>query len=366
MERVDFCVLGGGPAGLAFATLAARAGARVIVAERTRYDRPRPGEHLAGAIRPALAQLGVPRAAAAAILEQSPGIVVAWGTQLPVTKSYAGHPAGTAFNADRRGFDRLLGDTAAAAGAICMPAARLAEATPVAGQSWQIRLATAAGPRAIAAGLVIDASGRRAAFARRQGAARRRAGDLVALTTWYAAEGRRAAAQPLVVAAGGAGWWSLTATPDQGYAATFYTSADLLRRSHGKSADGAAAVSQSAPVVANRIARAAAVALGRQTFACCPQVTVPMHGPGWIAVGEAAAAFDPICGQGVVYALETAFRAFEASVAGPALARLGPEYEAALRERIDDHLTGRRRVYSEAVGRLDAEFLERACFPGFA
>ena len=216
-----FLRAGRGAAGLAFATLAARAGARVIVAERTRYDRPRPGEHLAGAIRPALAQLGVPRAAAAAILEQSPGIVVAWGNScrspIPMPAVRPARPSTPIAGASIA----CSGDTAAAAGAICMPAARLAEATPVAGQSWQIRLATAAGPRAIAAGLVIDASGRRAAFARRQGAARRRAGDLVALTTWYAAEGRRAAAQPLVVAAGGAGWWSLTATPDQGYAATF-------------------------------------------------------------------------------------------------------------------------------------------------
>ena len=91
-----------------------------------------------------------------------------------------------------------------------------------------------------------------------------------------------------------------------------------------------------------------------------------MHGPGWLAVGEAAAAFDPICGQGVVHALESAFWAFDALVAAPALTRLAAAYEAALRDRLADHLAARRRVYAEAAGQLDAAFLEHACVPGLA
>ena len=47
-------MVGGGPAGCAFAILAARAGASVVLVERDDYRQVRPGEHLAGRVRPML------------------------------------------------------------------------------------------------------------------------------------------------------------------------------------------------------------------------------------------------------------------------------------------------------------------------
>ena len=347
-------MLGGGPAGLAFAALAARSGARALVVERSRYDRSRPGEHLAGAIRPALAALGVDRAAARPALEESAGILVDWGATGPLVKGYGGRANGPAFNADRLGFDRLLRDAAVAAGAACVAGARLVEAAHAPRGGWRLRVADEAGAREVAAGLVVDASGRRAGFARRQGARQIRVGELVAVTAWHAGAPGRPGAQPLVVAAGGPGWWSLAATPGDGWAASFFTAARLLRRSRLPGARWTAEAPPPAPLVAKRLAGAAA--LGRQVFACWPQLTLPAAGPGWIAVGEAAVAFDPICGQGVARALATAFRAWEAA-AGPGLARLGPLYGAALRDQHAEHLAARAAVYAEAGPRLDPEFL---------
>jgi len=346
--RLDALVLGGGPAGLAFAALAARSGLRVLLVERSGYERPRPGEHLSGAIRPALAALGLPRAAAARVLEPSAGIVSDWGAPLPVTRSYGGMPGGPAFNADRLGFDRLLRDHACAAGAVCLERSRLVDADRSAGR-WRVRLATPGGIREAEPDFVVDATGRRAAFARGQGARIDRAGDLAALVSWSAGPPDRPGAQPLVVAAGGSGWWSLAATPGGGWAASFYGPATLL-----DTAD------PPPPVVANRLGSARTLA--RAAFACCPQRARPMHGPGWIAIGEAAAAFDPICGRGVSYALETAFRAWEAVAAGDA--RPGRALEEMLDARLAEHLAARREVYAEAGGRLDPEFLARAVLPG--
>ena len=60
-SSVDFLVIGGGPAGCAFAILAARAGASVVLVERDDYRQVRPGEHLAGRVRPMLDALHVPK-----------------------------------------------------------------------------------------------------------------------------------------------------------------------------------------------------------------------------------------------------------------------------------------------------------------
>ena len=67
----DFLVLGGGPAGSAFAILAARAGASVALIERRGYDKPRPGEHLDGSVRGALDALKVSAAGAAGVATSS-------------------------------------------------------------------------------------------------------------------------------------------------------------------------------------------------------------------------------------------------------------------------------------------------------
>jgi 2-polyprenyl-6-methoxyphenol hydroxylase-like FAD-dependent oxidoreductase len=80
-----------------------------------------------------------------------------------------------------------------------------------------------------------------------------------------------------------------------------------------------------------------------------------MHGHGWIAVGDAAAAFDPLCGQGVELALESAFRAFEATSAGSA--RLAPLYQSAITDRYRRHLMRRAEVYDEAADSLSTAFM---------
>jgi flavin-dependent dehydrogenase len=86
-------------------------------------------------------------------------------------------------------------------------------------------------------------------------------------------------------------------------------------------------------------------------------------GDGWIAIGDAAVAFDPIGGQGVAFAIDTAFRAFEAASIDPSWNKLGADYRDALIDRFDRHLHGRARVYEEAAGVLSEPFVRYAVLP---
>ena len=38
-------------------------------------------------------------------------------------------------------------------------------------------------------------------------------------------------------------------------------------------------------------------------FLTCPRIAFPLHGSNWIACGNAAIGFDPICGDGTAYAV---------------------------------------------------------------
>jgi len=51
------------------------------------------------------------------------------------------------------------------------------------------------------------------------------------------------------------------------------------------------------------------VAVERKRFAAHPRIAKPLTGPGWLACGGAAMAFDPICGEGTGHALREAILA---------------------------------------------------------
>ncbi len=65
------------------------------------------------------------------------------------------------------------------------------------------------------------------------------------------------------------------------------------------------------------------------------------HGPGWLAIGDAAGFVNPMNGEGIDYALESGMLAVERFVANPATA---PDtYDQLVGERFDSFLrTGRR------------------------
>ena len=109
------------------------------------------------------------------------------------------------------------------------------------------------------------------------------------------------------------GWWSIAATPDQQLVVSLFTSAAMMKsaRASPRRLVARGAVHRSIYTPAGRPEQRRIRSHGR-IFPAFPSISSMLHGPGWIAIGDAAAAFDPLCGQGVEFALESAFRAFEA------------------------------------------------------
>ena len=105
----DVVVVGGGPAGSAAAIACATRGLSVVLCERERPGRDRPGETLHPGVEPLLQQLGVADRLAQAVGARHTGIWVEWGGPRRF-EAFGGDPSGpwSGFQVWRADFDALL------------------------------------------------------------------------------------------------------------------------------------------------------------------------------------------------------------------------------------------------------------------
>jgi flavin-dependent dehydrogenase len=304
VKTLDVMVVGGGPAGAATALTLARNGCSVALAERSDYTGARVGETLPPAIQPLLMQLGVWER----FLEQKPapsfGVRSAWGSEELRSHDFIFSPYGPGWHVARNRFDALLARCAAEAGAQVYSSIAEPRIVAKAG-AWQIDLAAAGAHRRFRAGFIVDATGRRAAFARKQGARRILFDALIGASAVFPARESTPAGFTLIEAVEN-GWWYSAVLPDSRLIVVYMTDGDIYAKTRK---DGWRAQIirtrhtrlrmdlRDLPFSETRLAAANTSRLDR------------VAGPNWLAVGDAAIAFDPLCGQGVYKALQSGIRA---------------------------------------------------------
>lgn len=320
----DAVVIGGGPAGAAAALTFARAGWNVLLAE-TLGPRPAPfkiGESLPPSARPLLRDLGLePRMAVAGHLP-SPGTVAVWGSDEPAERDFIRDLHGAGWHLDRPRFDADLRAAAAEAGADLRPACtclglqRRAPGTP-----WTVRLAGREGAFTVSTPWLIDATGRRALIATSQGAPGERDDAQVAFCTVFPpapASSTSAAARDARswVESAEDGWWYATRLPDRRRLVAFFTDDDLPAARELSTVSGFSlrlvasrmigrVLGETGELAPDRVRRFPAGGVSRRAFA----------GDGWLAVGDASLAFDPLSAQGLFHALYTGLRGAQIVVA---------------------------------------------------
>lgn len=349
-------VIGGGVAGNATALALQRQSLNTVVLERAAPDTMRAGEHLPPDVRPLLSRLGLWEAFAADRHLPCPGVRASWGRPGIHEREYIFSPYGDGWNLDRRRFDASLAKAVVAAGGVVLHNARVGMITAQQG-GWSVEAVVAGQSRVFTSTFLVDATGRAAAVGRRLGARQVVHDHLLGIMGWMrAGAGANSVDATLLIEAAAAGWWYTTLLPGERLLAAFMTSPPLPARNAGALAS----------YWADQMARTQHVCRRAAGFVLDGDVCVkpasscycnPVAGERWLAVGDAAIAFDPLSSMGISKALRmglVAADAIQRYLAGDAS---GVErYAAAVAQEFDEYLVTRNFYYRQEMRWPDQAF----------
>lgn len=287
-------VVGGGPAGALAALKLARAGGRVLVINRDRPDRVETAEIVSPDVRTILEAEKLWSQMPLDLTWPCPSMAAAWESPEPVWTSFSGHPDGCAWHLDRVRFDAWLSTRMREAGISIESGA--VEAVRRSDPGWQVDFTTAAARHVTSCDFLVLATGRASRAVR---LAPRRLIDTLCLVAGVS-DPDPDEPDALIVEATTDGWWYSAPLVTGRLFAGWMT--DFALVPDGRYANAAAASLERATLHAVRVGTPRlSTFVGSATW----QLT-PAAGPGWIAVGDAALARDPISGDGLSSALRSA------------------------------------------------------------
>jgi flavin-dependent dehydrogenase len=293
-------VLGAGPAGAGAAIALARSGVEILLVDPDPAGRSRLGEGLPAAGADHLRALGVWEAFRADGHLPCSGFLSRWGRPEPDYRPAMLDPRGPSWQLDRARFDTMLRDAAAAAVGVPAPwRLRTAQrADGDSGRGWALQFTHGGTVRRVRTDFVIDATGRRRAFARVTGVPQRVDDSLVCVT------GRVADPDPedarTIVETTEHGWWYASRIPRGTVVVALFTSAAQAGPlGAGTPAGWHALLARTGPVGARVGGPAARLVEPLRTAAAGSSRLLHCGGEGWLAVGDAACAHDPLSSRGL-------------------------------------------------------------------
>ncbi|HWT01652.1 MAG TPA: tryptophan 7-halogenase [Pyrinomonadaceae bacterium] len=343
-EAYDVAVVGGGPAGSAAALMLSRAGRRVLLAEANESNAFKIGEALPPAARPLLGDMGLWDGLAADGHLPCRGNLSAWGAQRLNETAFIFDPNGHGWHLDRARFDWRLREAARLSGSETYEATALKRLTRSPRGGWQLTLAGPRGETRASCRWLVDATGRRSALARRQGARLRQDDRLVAFFALFRRSANDAAPDEdsrTLIEAAADGWWYTALLPSKRRVVVYLTDADLISpRALCEKESYLSLLGRTEHIRARLAAHGYRMEDAPRGAAAHSARLDSFDGEGWLAVGDAALAFDPLSSQGMLTALFTgmeAGNALDAHLSGDTDAvnryrlRLATIYEAYLR-----------------------------------
>jgi flavin-dependent dehydrogenase len=347
VDDFDVVILGGGPAGCATALALARLGTfRVLVVEAGHYEAVRIGESIPPDTRVVLEQLGVWDDFVKEAHEPCLGSCSSWGDDALGYNDFLFNPLGNGWHLDRRRFDAFLARKVLQHGTALLKGTRF-DGCEREANGFRLRLGgDDKSTRLVHARFIVDATGTRSSFARYMGASRRFLDQLLCITAFFELPSAANFSKLTMLEAVEIGWWYAARLPDRRIAVAVASDPEIIKHNALRSRDGWLDHLKATNHVSVELAGCRLIDDSQMTCAAPSFFLDKVAGDGWLAVGDAASAYDPISSQGIYKALSDGARAGEAIAAslGGDDAGLG-EYQASAAPRFEQYLGQRNFFY---------------------
>jgi flavin-dependent dehydrogenase len=361
---VDVLIVGAGPAGAASALALQIAGCQrmMIVGRRARRAVPA-GDAASPDVGPLLRRLGL----ADGLEERGHiphyGTLSIWGRAVPVADDFLRRGLGHGWHLDRRSFDGWLLKTAAHRGALVLDDAVVSSLSRSTGGRWIARVESKDEALRVDAAAVVLASGRAVRGALRLEALHR-VDRLVALVTTFADASPSCFDGYAAIEAVEHGWWYASRLPRGGAVVMFMTDPDVAR-AHRLLEPGQFVTAWLRSTLVSRFLRPpSAHACVVAVHSAATQYLERAHGAGWVAVGDALMALDPLTSSGISGAISDGIEAAAAVVAmidgdtARADERLC-SYASRAKETLRRFACERREIYARERRWRDTPFWQR-------
>jgi flavin-dependent dehydrogenase len=335
-------IVGGGVAGCATALALVRRGiTNVTVVDDLSNRQTRVGESIPPDTRVLLQRLGIWSDFVMQKHASCLGSCASWGAEELGYNDFFVNPHGMGWHLDRKQFDQRLSQLTRDAG-VHWRYGRCegVEADPdgahrlrIDGQPWT-------------SGLVVDATGSRAAVARALGASRQVLDRLVFVYGFFDLSEAPAPLNFTLLEAVRDGWWYAAKLPGNRLAVAFGSDPAIIHDANLRERDPWFARLLATRHLAPQLDGAR---LLDEPLVVRPVITAALDragGPGWFAVGDAASVYDPLLAQGIYKALDTGERAGEALAALVGGDPTAPgRYSQSVADDYDAYLTHRAYFY---------------------
>lgn len=351
-RRPRVLVIGGGPAGLAASLRLASRGVETTLADAKRATERSIGETVSSGVYATLAELGL--ASGFEKLPQRPMRLMCstWGDAEPVQRDGMFSVNGPALHLERETFDAWLTASARDAGVNVLRGTRVRtlrrgterSGTEHRGTVWHAELShedDKSEPREF--DVIVQAAGRQSALSRRLDAGRVLRWDRLVGVVQHIPTLNEPAWQMWVETIA-AGWVYFTPFGERSGVVAWMTDADLLRRGDPLDQAFAKALEQTTHIAG--LARGLG-AIELRVFDARSASSLAPVGDGYVLVGDAAAAYDPLSSRGIETALRGGLRAADAIVCayrGETAALL--DYARAVHQEYREYLELRQGYYA--------------------
>jgi flavin-dependent dehydrogenase len=363
----DVAIFGAGPAGACAAlSLLNYADLDITLIEQSDLNRERVGEHVSESIFDFLDYLQIKREAFGSdCFIPTYGSTSYWGSELPGIRNSVFTTQQSTFQLNREQFDLQLLQSIAERGGNVMPRCHCHQISQLDDGRWQLQLThPVQGEFTLRARFIVDASGRNANISRQLGLIGKKVDDLMAVGRFFECTDNKQKKQEYLIESTPHGWWYAALLPGNRYSISFFSDADIIASLKLNQQSHFNALLAKTKHIKKLVQGAKVTAPHPWVRPAYSQSTAFETLPNFLAIGDAACAFDPISSMGIGFALSSGCHAASLITASLTEAdcnqqQLTKQFQIDLDNQFNHYLTLRQQFYQQEGRWQQAPFWQR-------